>query len=188
MAPKVLSDTDLLNRLKGGNQAAMTEIYKRYWDKLFVVANNRLKDEQEAEETVQDVFCSIWNRRDTLDIQYGLATYLSVAVKYQVINRQAKAWKKAQHIEFTTDLEASADTTNIWFAEKELKEQLSAAINTLPTKCHIIFKLRYEEQLSNAQIAEQLDVTEKNIEAHITRAAKHLRSSLQISATILFYL
>jgi len=188
MAPKVLSDAELLNLLRDGNQSAMTEIYKRYWDKLFVVANNRLQDQLEAEETVQDVFCSIWNRRESLDILYGLATYLSVAVKYQVINRQAKAWKKAHHIEFTTDFEEAADTTNLWFAEKELKEQLAAAVNTLPNKCRIIFKLRYEDNLSNAQIAEQLNVTEKNIEAHITRAAKHLRGSLQISATILFYL
>jgi RNA polymerase sigma-70 factor (family 1) len=183
-----LSDKELLDQMRSGSQSAMTEIYKRYWDKLFVVAHNRLQDEQEAEETVQDVFCSLWNRRSSLDIQYELITYLSVATKYQVINRQAKAWKKAQHIEFSEAFEESADSTNLWFAEKELKEQLAAAINTLPSKCRIIFKLRHEEHLSNAEIAGQLNVSEKNIEAHITRAAKHLRGSLQISATILFYL
>lgn len=184
-----LSDPELLVLLKDSNQAAFTEIYKRYWDRLYVVANNRLKDESEAEEVVQDVLFSIWKRRAGLQVQYSLNTYLSVAIKYQVINRQSRAYQKANNLEFLNEAHGeAADTTQLWFAERELKEQLTLAINKLPEKCRIVFLKSREEGMSNASIAEDLQISEKTVEAHITRALHTLKGSLSIAIPLLIYL
>jgi RNA polymerase sigma-70 factor (family 1) len=182
------SDQQLVSLLKDGDHKAYTEIYTRYWEKLFIVAHNRLKDSTEAEEVVQDVFYSIWKRRDTLELQYSLTTYLSVAVKYQVINLQAKLHYKAVHEDIQYNTGQAVETTELWFAEKELKEQLKAAIDKLPEKCRIVFLKSREEHKSNAEIAAELDVSEKTVEAHITRALHTLKNSLQISVPLILYL
>ncbi|WP_158797264.1 RNA polymerase sigma-70 factor [Pedobacter sp. L105] len=183
-----LTDDALTTLLKEEDHAAFTEIYKRYWEKLFVVANNRLNDENDAEEVVQDVFFSIWKRRKTLELQYTLNTYLSVAVKYQVINRQSSLYKKSIHKELSEEDEGTADATHLWFAERELKEQLTLAINKLPEKCRIVFLRSREDGQTNAQIANDLNISEKTVEAHITRALNILKSLLHVSTPLLLHL
>jgi RNA polymerase sigma-70 factor (ECF subfamily) len=183
-----LSDQELTSLLREDDHAAFTEIYKRYWEKLFVVANNRLKDGADAEEVVQDVFFSIWKRRRTLELQFTLHTYLSVAVKYQIINRQASLYKKAIHEEVTEGTVQGVDTTCLWFSEKELKQQLALSINKLPEKCRTVFLKSREEGKTNAQIADELQISEKTVEAHITRAIHSLKGSLQITVPLLMYL
>lgn len=184
-----LTDNELLALLREGKEAALTEIYKRYWDKLYVVAHNRLKDEPEAEEVVQDVFFSLWRRRAELRVQHTLGTYLAVAVKYQVINRQARVYQRANNQELLPEIhEEATETTQLWFAEKELKEQLSLAINKLPEKCRIVFLKSRKDGKTNAMIAEELGISEKTVEAHITRAIQTLRGSLHISIPLLLCL
>ncbi|HWW39232.1 RNA polymerase sigma-70 factor [Pedobacter sp.] len=184
-----LSDIELTNLLTKGDEQAYTEIYKRYWDKIYVVACHRIGDEYEAEEVVQDVFFSLWKRRMALDLKYSLNTYLSVAVKYQVINRQTRQFRKVNEIaSYASSQEESVDTTQLWFSEKELKEQLEICINKLPEKCRIVFKMSRDQEKTNAEIARELDISEKTVEAHITRAISSLKKSLHISLPVVLYL
>lgn len=184
-----LSDTELLTQLRDGNEAALAEIYSRYWNKLFVVAQNRLNDEAEAEEVVQDVLFSLWKRRAELQIKYTLNTYLSVAVKYQIINRQSRVYQRSNNLEFLSDVhDQGAETTRLWFEGKELEAQLSLAINKLPQKCRMVFLKSREEGKTNAKIAEELEISKKTVEAHITYALNALKSSLHISIPLLVFL
>ncbi len=186
---QLLSDGELIALLQKGSERAYNEIYKRYWDKIYAVACHRLGNELEAEEVVQDVFFSIWKRKGQLKLEHSLNTYLSVAVKYQVINRQTRQYRKnaeiATHVSRQEEYE---DTTQLWFSERELREQLEVCINKLPEKCRIVFKMSREDEKSNSEIAKELGVSEKNVEAHITRALKILKSSLHVSLPVVLYL
>jgi RNA polymerase sigma-70 factor (family 1) len=183
------TDQELLTFLKEGSEAAFTEIYKRYWDKVYAVACHRLNDETEAEEVVQDVFFSFWKRREILEVKNSLNTYLAVAVKYQVINRQTRKYYKTIEMDAMSQLEDSGvDSTQLWFSERELKQQLDDAISKLPEKCRVVFRMSRYEDKTNAEIAKKLGVTEKNVEAHITRALSSLRKSLEVSLPFILYL
>lgn len=181
-----LPDSELLDLLKSGDHAAFTEIYNRYWDKLYVVAYNRLSDELEAEEAVQNIFLSLWKRKETLQLTHSLSTYLSVSVKYQIFTRLAQLKRERQR---TDQLKIVAvegqETTAEWLSEKELKKQLEEAVNTLPEKCRLVFQLSREENLTNKQIAEELDISEKTVEGHMTKALTTLRGSLNITLPVL---
>lgn len=186
-----LSEQELVVLLRAHDHAAFTEIYKRFWDKIYVVACHRLDDDLEAEEVVQDVFFSLWKRRESLEVQHSLNTYLSAAVKYQIINRQTRQYRKAAEISShmaARALDDGIDSTQLWFSEKELKQQLDHYIDKLPEKCRIIFKMSRESYKSNSEIAKELGVSEKNVEAHITRAINTLKNRLEISIPLILYL
>lgn len=183
------TDQELLGLLKQGNDLAFVEIYNRYWDKLFAVAYHRSGDEQDAEEIVQDVFLSLWNRRLSLDLTHSISTYLSVAVKYQVINKLSRQHRKILHLSTLDGEDAGEESTDLWFNEKELKQQIEKSINALPEKCRIVFLMSREEDKTAKQIAKELNISEKTVEAHMSRALKDLRKSLNIALPVLlFYL
>jgi RNA polymerase sigma-70 factor (ECF subfamily) len=79
------NEQGLLLLLHNNNEAAFTEIYNRFWYKLFCIAVNKLKNLNEAEELVQDIFVALWTRRHLQEIE-SLEAYLATAVKYKVIN------------------------------------------------------------------------------------------------------
>lgn len=187
----VLSPTDheLLSLLKEGDRNAFTTLYNRYWDKLYAVAYNRLADEYEAEEAVQNIFLDLWKRKDSINLTHTLATYLSVAVKYHVFTRLAQIRREKLHTEqLKTGAIEGKETTAEWLSEKELKKQLEQIINALPEKCKIVFLLSREQNLTNKQIAEELEISEKTVEGHITKALNTLRGSLSVTLPILVIL
>lgn len=181
-------DTELTTLLTKGDELAFAEIYNRYWDKLFAVAFHRCGDQLDAEEIVQDIFFSLWHRRAKLDLKHSIYTYLSVAVKYQVINKLAKQHRKILHLESLGSGEGVEDTTELWFTEKELKQQIENSIRGLPEKCRIVFLMSREEGKSARQIAEELNISQKTVEAHMARALKDLRNSLGVALPVLLYL
>ncbi|QEM09355.1 RNA polymerase sigma-70 factor [Mucilaginibacter rubeus] len=183
------TDEQLLQLIAGDNREAFTELYNRYWDKTFAVAYHRLDDEHEAEEVVQEVFLSIWQRRASLKLTHTLATYLSVAVKYKVINHLDRQYRKQQHLDelaFTST--ETEDTTIQWLEEKELRERLDHGINQLPGKCRIVFLLSRDENKTYAEIASELGISQKTVEAHMSKALSSLRQSLGVSLPILILL
>jgi RNA polymerase sigma-70 factor (ECF subfamily) len=154
-----------------------------------VVACHRLDDELEAEEIVQNIFVGLWNRRKALKINHTLNTYLSVAVKYQVITRLAQLRRKERHERyFAASVAEGMETTSAYLLEKELRLQIEQCITRLPEKCRIVFVMSREKGLNNASIAEALNITEKTVEGHITKALHLLRTSLKISLPFLLFL
>lgn len=184
-----ISDQELVRLIKREDQIAFTELYNRYWEKLFSVAFHRIGNQHDAEEIVQDVFYSIWKRRLTLELQYQISTYLSMAVKYQIINRMAKEHVRKKHIENAPVTgEVGVNSTDLWLSEKELMFRLEQCVSKLPKRCRLVFELRRNQEKSNREIARKLNIAEKTVEAHMTKALMTLRDSLQISTPLIMAL
>jgi RNA polymerase sigma-70 factor (family 1) len=178
-ACNMLTDAELLALLKQNDQAAFTEIYNRYWDKLFITAGNKLHDLEEAEEIVQDIFISLWNRRESLADIKTLGAYLATCVKYKVIKSFERLSHQQKYTSYakqnSSDLD---DSTQQWLEFDELKERLSALVAKLPEKCHLVYHLSREAGYSQKQIAVEMGISEKTVEAHLGKALKTLRARL----------
>lgn len=174
-----LSDKQLLHLMTKDNKLAFNALYLRYWDKVLYLAVQKLKDMMEAENVVQDIFFSIWQRRNDLQITGEIERYLVVAVKYRVIklfNKQRIQRLYEENNVLTSDL--LDDSTQEYLAFDELKKRLEMAIIALPEKSRLIYRLNQEGHMSYKQIAETLDTTEKAVDSHMVRTRKSLRASL----------
>ena len=171
-------DASLLQLLSKGDDKAFTEIYNRYWDKLLYVAGIKFRDLSIAEEIVQDIFLDLWNRRTTLHITGELESYLAVSIKYKVINAQARLKKALEYQKFAGSQQQPDNSTEEWISFHELQDRLSRLVDKLPEKCRITYQLRREEGLSQKDIARQLNISEKAVEANLSRALKFLRNAI----------
>lgn len=181
-----LTDAELTGLLVHGNHSAFTEIYNRYWKRLFVVAANKIKDLEEAEEIVQHIFVSLWNRRENLKITSSLAAYLSVSVKYRVIKALDKQYHQKKYTESLGMRGLTDDSTQEWLDFLELKERLEKLVSALPEKCRLVYRMSREQGFPQKRIAEELEISEKTVEAHLGKAIKALRTGLnQFMMTLL---
>lgn len=173
-------DKQLLACLKADDESAYVELYNRYWQKLFSIAANKLNNLAEAEELVQDIFLNIWNRRAELEIRSAVSSYLAVCVKYNVINVLAKRNKQYRYVRYATQNTPEGDhSTENWLQFEELKERLAKLVAGLPEKCRLIFRLSREQGLSQKEISARLNISEKTVESHLTKALRTLRLSLE---------
>ncbi|WP_432713872.1 RNA polymerase sigma-70 factor [Pedobacter sp.] len=184
----VCNDLEIIRYIKKDDCSAFTELYNRYWEKLLVVSLNRLNNLEAAQEIVQDVFTSIWERRSELDIKSTVSSYLAVAVKYRVIDLLASKAYKVKKTEIQEAILSGFEpSVEEQYFEKELIKRIEETIQNLPEKCQLVFRLSRESGLTYKQIAEKLKISEKTVEAHMSKALKELRLNLGMACILLTF-
>lgn len=180
-AYKDLSDSELLTLLQKSDEQALSALYLRYWDKLFVTAAQRMDRPEDAEEILQDIFIRLWERRKELELSHSLSNYLAVAVKYKVIDYRAKQHRQNARITFSPlddQLPIYQLSAEAILLEKELWESIQQSIGRLPEKCRMVFIMSRQDGKTYKQIGAELEISEKAVEAHISRALKGIRGDL----------
>lgn len=175
MSKYQLYDNNLLLELISKDDAlAFTEIYSRYWKKLFGVAFTRLKEIQSAEDIVHDVFASLWANRKKSEIEL-LENYLATATKYMVLAKIKKIQKERA---YTNDIYQSRvidfPIENA-LHYKRILEIVQTEVEKLPEKCKLIFKYSRNDGMPVKMIANKLDISPKTVENQINKALKHLK-------------
>lgn len=164
-------------------------VFRDYYQPLVQYGNTFLKDADETEDVVQQVFVSVWEKRSQLEIHTSIRAFLYKAVHNACLNRikhykiravHAGEWKATQTDAVAPD-QLEAD---------ELQEKISAAIALLPEQCARIFKLSRFEHLKYQEIADQLGLSVKTVENQMGKALKVIRESLKdyLPLFILFFL
>ncbi|MBC6990925.1 RNA polymerase sigma-70 factor [Hymenobacter sp. BT491] len=173
------TDAELLNALQAEDEAAFAEIYKRYCFRLFTVAYQKLRSREVAEELVQELFATLWSRRATHHIE-ELQPYLFSAIRYRIIN-YIKAEKLKAGYELYCRLstpETTTDTEDL-LALHDLQEALMAGVRKLPEKSREVFELSRLEHHSVQEISVLVNLSEKTVEYHLTKALKLLKNYLR---------
>jgi len=173
----------LLELLAQGDEYAFTEIYDRFGKKLFAVAYSRLKEIQEAEDIVHDVFVSLWANRSKVEVK-SLENYLAVATKYTVFAKIKK--KERQRLYNQASQQSPVHELNIEASlhYKYILEAVEKEIEKLPEKCKLIFRYSRNDRLSAKEIAKKLDISPKTVENQLNKALKQLKI---VAKTFLFF-
>lgn len=153
-------------------------LFRQFHPALVAYAYNFLKSREDAMEVVQDVFVSIWNKRDELQFDAGLKGYLYAATRNKSLNYIQK--KKLPTVTFSPALHdgQSENPADEALETAELEVALYDEIYQLPEKCRKIFLLSRQEGMTYREIAESLNISIKTVENQIGIALKRIRKRL----------
>ncbi|TRX60770.1 sigma-70 family RNA polymerase sigma factor [Fulvivirga sp. M361] len=177
-----LSDPALIARMKKGNRLAFKIIYDRYWDNLFQAAYKLLKDEDAAQDVIQEVFFDLWNRIEQLEIE-NLAGFLFKAARFQALKQLRNIRlldiheSRYQELIGNNNVEEQLDLN-------ELQRTIENSLGQLPAKYKVVFELSRIDNLTNKEIANRLNLSPRTVEWYLHTTLKHLKSSLTPSGMI----
>ncbi|MCF0072941.1 RNA polymerase sigma-70 factor [Dyadobacter sp. CY261] len=172
MQPLLPDDAQLLERLGNNDPQAFEDIYRRYWKRLHDFACTKTHDADTAGEIVQELFVTLWERRDSLHIK-NLQTYLFTAVRNRVIDHfKEKAFTALDSVD-------SASEPEYPIFLDELEQAMEQAVGQLPEKTRRVFVLSRLEGNTVRQISSLLGMPERTVEYHITQALRKLKTLLK---------
>ncbi|RLJ75139.1 RNA polymerase sigma factor [Pedobacter alluvionis] len=177
-------EKDLLLRLQKGDQYAFEQLYRMYSKRIFINTVKLVKDEDEAQEILQDVFIRIWNKRENIDTEKPFSSYLfSIAqnlirdfFRKAALDRKMQAAVIAQSTELYEHIESS-----IYF--KESSALLQNAIDALPLQRKKIYTLCKVEGKSYKEVAEILGISASTVDNQLVKATQSVRSYFHASKT-----
>lgn len=174
-----LSDTQILTAIGQGDERIFEQVFRKYYGGLCTYGRSILQDADEAEEIVQNVFVSIWEKRQEIEITQSLKSYLYRAVHNHCLNRIKHLKVRDEHQQYAVHYqEFSYESVSQTVYKNELEQQLAVAIGKLPEQCRIIFKMSRFDELKYQEIADQMGLSVKTIENQIGKALKILRTEL----------
>ena len=174
-----------LLRLSKNDKKAFREIFDDYYQPLYHLSSYYLEDKDEAKGVVQETFIKLWENRHDLNSESNLKNFLFTLVKNDCLNilkrRQMlfKHHEKIRETEIRYQYESLNRIGDDYLEFKELKEKIDVAIQNLPEHCRVVFEMSRFEEMKNREIADKLGITQKAVEARMTKALKILRKELK---------
>lgn len=180
------TDFELTTLLKKGDLVAFNEIYKRFQGLLYIYACKIVKDNDDAEDIVQEVFLYLWDKRFTININSSISFYLYKAVQYKFMNLLDRKKVRADYKDSLSQfIDQGEYITDHYIRQKEFSQVIEQEVAALPDKMREIFVLSRKNNLSRKEIASKLGISEKTVKNQINNALKILRSKLTLMAFLM---
>lgn len=174
-------DPALMARIALGDEAAFRQVYVFFYRRLYQFAFALVKTREPAEEIVEDVFVRIWQHRGTIASIQNLRVYLYTAVKNSALNYLSQKARQSitepfDHIHI--GMESPAGTPEQILITAEIQQKIQLAVDALPPRCKMIFKLVREDGLKYKEIAGILNISVNTIDAQMAIAVKRITAAI----------
>jgi len=174
-------------RIAENDEQALAELYQHFHKKLQQFSKAIVRNDEIAEELVEDVFVKLWCNRSRITEVENLAVYLYVATKNQSLNTLSR-----KAIELITspfdfldiDVNDATQGPQDLMITAEMMQRMHQAIDQLPPRCKMIFKLIREDGLKYREVAEILGISVNTIDAQMAIAVKRICTALNINPSI----
>ena len=186
----------LFERLRKGDEAAFKVIYNKYVPRLFYFVREYLPQADMAENIIQDTLMTLWDKKASLADDTNLSAYLYTVAKNNCLSRlrELKYSKKLYDSTDSGDLEikanfdalSSLDTSSFTFSE--IEKIINETLEQLPPQCRVVFQMSRFDEKKYREIAEELSISVKAVEGHMTKALKLFRINLKDYLPLVAYL
>lgn len=189
MDNKIDKEYDLLMRLSQGDETAFLQLYDTHWEYLFIYVSNLLKDRDEAEDVLQELFITIWQSRDRLLHIHDLKSYLWKSARNMALRKLMLDKRRDQSIDSFVNFVAGTHSSPAQeYDAKELSAYIHQQIDSLPSKMKEVFVLSREIGLSNKEIARQLDLSEHTVKKQINNSIKRIKENMKYLLPFLLFM
>lgn len=177
---------DFNTRLRKGDLDAFEFLFRNYYSRLYAYVRTFVNNDLFAEDLVQGVFTSLWVKREEIDDEKSVSAYLMKNAKnacldhlrHQVVEEKYIVETKGTETQqlYYYDFLGSKSENNI---EEDLKKAIEVAIENMPEKCKIVFRMRWFEGLKNREISEKLIISTTMVEKHLAKGISILKSQFK---------
>jgi RNA polymerase sigma-70 factor (ECF subfamily) len=176
----MISDNEIMRRIRQGDTGQFESLFRSSYVSMVRYAKRLVKDQDTAEEIVQDLFFRLWQDKEKIKIESSLNGYLFRAVHNRCLhwiehNKVVERHAREAASEQSEAMETPADIINY----RELQSKIVRIIERLPDRCGRIFCMNRFEGLKYSEIAEKLSVSVKTVEADMGRALREFRKELK---------
>jgi len=165
--------------------AAFDAIYNKYCHKLHEFVLRYLKQDEDAEEIVQEVFIKIWESRDNINIYLSFESFLftiAYNASISLLRKRVNETKSREYLRSLQRINTTEDTIEeIHF--NELNSKLQSLVNQLTPRKKEIFILSRNEGFTHKEIAQKLNISENTVKNHLVTTLKFLKSNIYSSLT-----
>lgn len=171
------TDPELVLLLTQDDEAAFSELYVRYKDKLRYFCLSLLKSGEEADDIVQEIFIRIWESRSFINPDLSFSSFLYTLARNRILNHFRDAdidMKVKQILALKNPTEENVIESDMIYAE--YKNMLYEAIETLSPQRKKIFNMSRKENLSHKEIAAQLGISVNTVQEHISESLRSIKS------------
>lgn len=162
---------------------AYRQLFFFFYNPLVKFASGFVGDRESAEEIVSDVFIKVWEKRTTLSSIANLRVYLYVSTKNHALNHIARQ-RRVEIVRLEDiDIELPSTTLNPeqLMITAEMVRKIDAAINALPPRCKLVFKLVKEDGLPYREVSEILNISIKTIDNQLAIALKKISQAINLN-------
>jgi RNA polymerase sigma-70 factor (ECF subfamily) len=176
---KTVAREQWLYGISRDDRAAFREMFECYYAALCVYARRFMKRDDASEDIVQDVFCSVWMNRHSVDYRIPAKSYLTAAVRNRCLNylrdRRPEAFDDLSRQEH---MPCADDPDSVWMLD-ELERLLAGALAKLPPEYRIAFEMSRMEERPVGEIAGVMGVSVRTVERYRSRAVEILKKELK---------
>lgn len=182
-------DKLLLLKMRENSSEAFNVLYEKYWEQVYADALRRLQDPAYAKDITQDIFLKLWSRRHELQID-NLPAYLAASVRNNVFKWLEREQKYVPIPELLQQLETTRDKADAGLLRKEFTAAYEALIAAFTPSQQLIFKMRYQSDLSTSDIADKLNISRKTVQNQLGKCLLMLRETFLLFAyfAVVFFL
>ena len=182
------SDLELTEFLKKGEHTAFTEIFKRYNGLLYGHAYKRLRNKEEAQDVVQEVFTTLWLKREDIVFSSNLIGYLYTALRNKIYNIISHKKIESEYIvSLQRFLNEEYAVTDFLIREKQLQEIIDKEMGALPPRMRQVFELSRKQHMSHKEIAEEMNIAESTVTDQVKKALKILKPKIGLILYLIYH-
>lgn len=177
------NDILLIRLIEAGDERVLKHLFDTYFTPLCRFMHTFLDNTQEIEEEAMDIFIYLWQHPEKIQIKLSIKAYLFQSARNKCLNilRKQKETVPIDGIDDTTGYEYSSN-----MEIEELNRLIQRAILALPDNSREIFLKSRSKKMTNKEIADNMNISQKTVEKHITRSLKIIKDFLGDKYTYLF--
>jgi RNA polymerase sigma-70 factor (family 1) len=168
-------DIKLLDGLKQNQISAFNTIYQQYSKTLYVYLLHKLKDADQCNDVLQDIFVTIWEKRAQIEIDISIKAYLYQAARFKIIDLYRRDARYQTYLAELAEYIVDADTITDRIDHRQKLAEIQMAVNNLPEKMREIFILSRFEHQTTRDIASKTNLSPQTVKNQISKALRILR-------------
>jgi RNA polymerase sigma-70 factor, ECF subfamily len=180
------SNSELILLIQKDDRVAFYHIYERYSKRLYGFVLRYIKQKEDAEEIVQEVFVKIWETRNKIDAYSSFEAFLFTIAYNTTISLLRKRTNEKIYLEHLKSLQQCANAPDLIdeIQFNELNDRVQSMLNELTPRQKEIFQLSREEGLTHDEIAKKLDISVNTVKKHMTNTLSFLKQQIDTGLTI----